>query len=331
MRIVLNIHPMEVTGEQVEQIRTAARGAQVEIVPPEGLDKVQPLGVQALVTASVPETIERWSDLKMLQLVSAGYDHLQSHPLWEREIAVTTAGGIHAVPMAQYVLCTTLMMARQMPQVLDFHHTRRWEDRNDWYFQAEVLRGKTAGILGYGAIGRETARLLSALGMHILCVDRNPRGSKPEQFCAWEGTGDPEGTLPDQWHGLDGLDQVLAQSDLIVVTLPHVPETHALIDWKRLRRMKPTAQMIIISRGGVVEETALASALEEGVVAGAAVDCFEEEPLPRTHALFDAPNIILTPHISGGFKDYWPTLCRLFCENLQRLYVGQPLLNQVNR
>jgi len=329
MRIVLNIHPFEVTAEQRQQIASAAGDAQVEIVPPDGLDAVDPHGVVAMVTEDAPTSVERWESLRLMQLCSAGYDHLKSHPIWQQDVAVTTAGGVHAVPMAQYILCVTLMMLRQMPEILTFQKTRRWEQRDDWYFQAELLQGKTAAILGYGAIGRETARLLHAMGMRILCVDRNSRGDMPHRFCGWNGTGDPSGSLPEEWHGIEGLDAVLSQSDLVVVTLPFTAETSGLINWRRLTLMKPTARIVITSRGGIVEETALARALQEGVIAGAAVDCFEEEPLPPTHFLFETPNLILTPHISGGFQDYWPKLCDLFCQNLQRLRDAEPLLNNV--
>lgn len=329
VRVVLNVHPFDVTIDQRKRISSAAGGARVEMAVPNGMASVSPREVMALVTDDAPADIEQWKELRLVQLSSAGYDHLITHPIWQTGVAVTSALGVHAVAMAQYITCVSLMMSRRIPQVLSFRQDRNWQQRNEWYFQGELLRGKTAAVLGYGAIGRETARVLHALGMRIVCVDRGARGVKSNRFCGWDGTGDPTGALPAEWHGLDSLDHVLSESDLVVVTLPLTSETRGLIGRRRLKLMKSTAHIVVASRGGIVEERAFAQALSDGEIAGAAVDCFEQEPLPPTHFLFDTPNLILTPHISGGFQDYWSLLCDLFCQNLERMRDGLPLLNQV--
>ena len=285
--------------------------------------------VEILVTEQVPRNLEAWSSLRWVQLMSAGSNQLLNHPIQQTSIPITTASGMHGVPIAQYVTCAWLMMAHRMPSLLQFKPSRTWPNRIA--LAGKSLRGLTAGIVGYGSIGRECARQLAALGMRVVCLKRDPANRVDDGFNAWPGTGDPQGLIPEVWFGPDQLREMLGQSDLVVVTVPSTPHTEGMIGAREFAWFKSGAKMVIISRGGIVAEPALADALRSGQLAEAVVDCFVREPLPADHFFFDVPNLILTPHMSGVYEGFWPLMVGLIGENLRRLKAGQPLLNLTNR
>ena len=333
MNILLNIPPFELTADQRDAILGCCPGADVRFEPspqPREVDTFDGLDVDILVTDGAPSDMTRWPALRWVQLVSAGADHLDGHAIWQRDVVVTTASGIHAVAMAQYTICTLLMLSSGMSSALAYAGSREWALREPLYFRDEVWHGKTVGIVGYGSIGRECARLLQALGMRVVCIDKPGCNVQQNRFMGWSGTGDAEGRIPDAWFALTQLDEMLPACDVLLITAPRTAATEGMIGREQLALMKPTARVIIISRGGIVDEAALAEALCAGTIGGAVVDSFAEEPPPDSHPLFTAPNTILTPHISGGFKKYWPTLCRLFCENLERFVGDRPMMNVID-
>lgn len=306
-------------------IRPGLEIIEVAVDPPERLEGD---GVEILVTEKVPRNLEAWGRLRWVQLLSAGANQLLDHPIQRTGIPVTTASGTHGVPIAQFVTAAWLMMAHRFPQLLRFKETRIWPNR--LALGSLPIRGLTAGIVGYGSIGRECARQLQALGLRIICQKRDPAARRDEGYTAWPGTGDPEGVIPDAWYGPEQLDAVLEQSDLLVVTVPSTPRTHGLIGRRELARLKAGARIIVVSRGGVVVERDLADAVLAGHVAEAVVDCFEQEPLPADHFYFNVPNLILTPHMSGVYEGFWPHLVGLVGENLRRYVRGAPLLNRTS-
>lgn len=298
---------------------------EVNVSPPDLLD---PTGVEVLVTEQVPRNLEAWAHLRWVQLMSAGANQLLGHPIQRTEIPVTTASGTHGVPIAQYVTCVCLMLAHRMPELLAFKPSRTWPNRVA--LAGTTLRGQTVGIIGYGSIGRECARQLAALGLRVVCLKRDPRNRRDDGYNAWPGTGDPEGTIPAAWYGPDELGALLSECDWLVVTVPSTARTEGMIGQRELQRVKAGARMIVVSRGGIVVETALAEALREGRLAAAVVDCFVREPLPPDHFLFDVPNLILTPHMSGVYDGFWPRMVELLGENLRRFLAREPLLNLTN-
>lgn len=293
---------------------------------PEQLDGA---GVEILVTEQMPRNLEQWSSLRWVQLLSAGANQLLNHPIQHTAISVTTASGTHGVPIAQFVTCTWLMMVHRMRAQLQFKNTRTWPNRLE--LASIILRGKTVGILGYGSIGRECGRQLSALGMKVICLKRDPTGKRDTGYNAWPGTGDPEGSIPQAWYGAGDLREMLPQCDLIVVTVPSTLQTQGLIGEREFAWLKPGARMIIVSRGGIVVEEALAQSLRSGRLAEAVVDCYVREPLPADHFFFDAPNLIMAPHMSGVFEGFWPLMVELLGENLRRFKSDLPLLNTTHR
>jgi phosphoglycerate dehydrogenase-like enzyme len=328
VKILLN-SPFKLSAEDAAALRASAFGVEVVEQFETDPDKLQGSDATVLVTEQVPKDLRAWPALRWVQLLSAGANQLRGHPIMQLPIPVTTASGTHGVPIAQYITCSALMLAHRMPELLAFKPTRVWPNRSA--LAGFTLRGRTAGILGYGSIGRESARQLSALGMRVVCYKRDPSARADTGFNAWPGTGDPLGQLPAEWYGPGQLGSMLPQCDLVVVTVPSTPATEALIGARELALLKPTAHLVHISRGGVVDEAALAHALRSGQLAGAAVDCFVREPVPRDHLFFDVPNLIMTPHMSGVYDAFWPAFNVLLRENVVRLSAGSRLFNEVNR
>jgi phosphoglycerate dehydrogenase-like enzyme len=170
---------------------------------------------------------------------------------------------------------------------------------------------------------------LHALGLRILALD--PAGKRDDGYNVWPGTGDPEGTLPERWFTPAKLHDMLPECDVLVVAVPLTPHTEGMIGAAELALMRPGAKVIIISRGGIVQERALSDALKSGHLSGAAVDCYVQEPPSSDHFFYDTPNLIMTPHMAGAYEGFWPAMLRLFTENFRRFVEGRPLLNQANK
>lgn len=321
--------PFDLSVEQREALQSICPNLELVEQRESDMEKLDGDGVDVLVTESVPRYLDGWKSLRWVQLLSAGSNHLRGHPIWETPVRVTNASGIHGVPIAQYITVTWLMMIHRMSELMKFKPTREWPNRAA--LANTVVRGMTVGIIGYGAIGRESARQLNALGMRVLCLKRDPKDRPHRGFNPYPGSGDPDGTIPSAWFTPDQIGEMLPQCDLVVVTVPSTSHTEGMIGATELAMMKPGSRMIIISRGGIVNEEALAEALRNGPMAEATVDCFVKEPLPKDHFFYDVPNVTLTPHMSGVFDQYWPVLFKLLLANLQHLNLNEPLLNEVNR
>ena len=318
------------TVEELAGLEAACPGIEIVQASDNPADAGQDLGgVNILMTDQlVPAELRSCPQLQWVQLVSAGANQVTNHPLAQTAIPVTTASGLHGVPIAQFVTGALLMLVHHFPELGAAQATRRWpEDR--WALRGSLLRGLTAGILGYGSIGRECARQLHALGMSIVALD--PAGRRDEGYNVWPGTGDPEGKLPEHWFAPAQLKEMLPLCDVLVVAVPLTPHTEGLIGSAELALLRKGARVIIISRGGIVNESALAAALRDGHIAGAAVDCFVQEPPPSDHVFYDTPNLIMSPHIAGAYEGFWPAMIQLFTENLRRFHQGRPLLNQANK
>jgi phosphoglycerate dehydrogenase-like enzyme len=327
VNVLLNL-PHELTDADDSLVRDACPGARPRAAPsdfqqrPDELDGRE---VDVLVTEYVPRALGAWPNLKFIQLVSAGINQLSGHPVWEHKVPVATASGLYSVPIAQFATGAILSLAHGFRQISQFGATRQWPTRE---FQAGLLLcGRTVGILGYGSIGRECARQLSTLGMRVVCLSRSGRRSFDNHFVAWPGTGDPRGEIPEQWFTPNSLHSMLPLCNVLLVTAPRTPATLGMIGTEQLAQLPQHAQVVVLSRGGIVNEAALAQALRSGQIGAAWVDAFFEEPPAVTNPLFDSPNITLTPHMSGVFADYWKFFPRLLAENLRRFAIGEPLLN----
>jgi phosphoglycerate dehydrogenase-like enzyme len=257
--------------------------------------------------------------LRWLQFPGAGIDSLASTGLLNADsgVIVTTAAGIHATIISEYVFGSMLMFNWNWPQMVRLQDEHVWARSATWYhLGGHELAGQTLGIVGLGNIGRRIAQLGHAFGMHILGTRRSTHNQ-----------GDRESDV-DQLFIPEQLHELLDLSDYVVISVPLTRETEKLIGETELRMMRRNAYLVNVARGRVIDEQALIRALREGWIAGAGLDVTEEEPLPSESPLYAMPNVILTPHISGNSAHYDTRLAALFAENLKRYRNGQQLRNR---
>lgn len=254
------------------------------------------------------EYFEAAPRLRWFQAMNAGLERLDEAGVLRRGFAVTSGSGLASSAIAEWVIAAMLALAKQFPRYARHQADHRWERIRG----GVAIEGKTCGILGLGAIGRETARRARALGMRVVASRRTVEGADP----------DCDALLP--YSDLQGL---LAQSDFVVVCLPLTRETTGLIGPEALRTMKPTASLINIARGAIIDQEALFEALRDGTIASAALDVTTPEPLPAESPLWTLPNIIVTPHTSGASDLREGTAGALLLDNLRRYLAGQPLRN----
>lgn len=284
---------------------------------------------QVLYTIAMPDA---WSDdwsVEWVQLHSAGADHVDFETV-PPDVRLTTGSGVHASVLTEHTFALLLALHRRVPRMVDLQRESTWAENRWTAFSRPLVRGQTMAILGYGAIGREIARVAQAFGMRVLAYKRDPRRTEQTGFRP-PGTGDADGSIPAAYYGPDELHEVLGASDVVVNVLPATPETDKLLDADAFEAMKPGALFVNVGRGSSVDEAALVDALEGEHLGGAALDVFAEEPLPAESPLWDVENLIISPHVGGMFLGYDDAAAELFRENLERYVSGEPLLNEIDR
>ena len=255
-----------------------------------------------------------WSDatsLRWIHVAAAGVDKLLFDELRESEVVVTNARGVFDRPIAEFVLASILAQAKDLHTSHDDQRERRWKHR-----ETRTVVGETALVVGTGAIGRETARLLSAVGMEVRGAGRTER------------TGDPDfGEIVSSAELADHV----GWADHVVVAAPLTEQTRNLVDASVLAAMKPAAHLVNIGRGEIVDEGALLDSLTSGGIAAASLDVFCTEPLPDDSPLWTAPGLVVSPHMSGDVLGWRDTLARQFVDNAHRYLDGEPLVNVVDK
>jgi phosphoglycerate dehydrogenase-like enzyme len=264
-------------------------------------------------TATPQDITRRAPNLRWVQTGGAGTEGLRGHPILETDVIITTGSGIHGIPMAEFVLTYMLNFAKNVAQLAQNKRDHRWQAH-----MSQELYGKTLGVVGLGAIGKEVARLARAFGMRVIATRRSAIDNEAPMFA-------------DEVLPASKLPYLLGESDYVVLSLAATEETRGYISDAELRLMKPTAMLINISRGYVVDTDALVQALKDGWIAGAALDVASPEPLPAEHGLWDMPNVFISPHMSSATDLYMERLTDLFCENLRRYISGEPMLNVYER
>ncbi len=250
--------------------------------------------------------------LAFIQSISAGTDQYSRDALGAAGIRVASAQGVNERAVAEHAIALILAMARQIPAARDNQSAKTWRGMiGDIAQREDELGGKTLVIAGMGRIGARLATLAKAFDMRVLAVRRDPsKGAGPA----------------DEVVGEEGLLGVLPQADFVALTCPLTPRTENLIDAKALAAMKPSACLINVARGRVVNEPALIEALHQKRIAGAALDCVWEEPLPAASELWGMPNVLITPHTAGETRRYEDNVIDLLLENLERLWRGEAVL-----
>jgi phosphoglycerate dehydrogenase-like enzyme len=279
-----------------------------------------------------PSTAADAPRLRWVQLHQAGIDALTENPLYlNSDVAFTTGSGIHAIPMAEYTMAMVLAFAHHMPRMMEDKISGLWPSERWNRYLPKELYGSTIGIIGYGSIGRQIARVAAAFGMKVLAIKRDLRQPGETNTYTVADTGDPEGELPDRMYPPEALHSFLGECDFVVLTVPLTGTTKHLIDAAALKAMKMDAVLINVARGDVIDEAALIEALRNELLRGAALDVFSQEPLPADSPLWTLPNVIISPHIAGLTPQYYERAADLFAENLRRFIGGEPLMNQVDR
>ena len=228
-----------------------------------------------------------------------------------RGVVITNTRGVQGGPIAEHVFATLLALTHRVPLALDRQRTQTWAQHEFVDDRLPVrIAGLCLGVVGLGSIGAEVARLGVAFGMRVIGVRRHPEHGGPDGVQVWRA---------------DRLDELVATADVLVLAAPLTGETEALLDASRIARMKKGAWLVNVARGQLVDEAALAAALEAGALSGAALDVFAREPLPDDSPLWRAPNLLVTPHTSGFRHGHWDDAVDVFIDNLRRWDRGEPL------
>ncbi len=269
---------------------------------PADIAEVEFLVAPYATTAEALGVTERMPGLRVMQLLSAGYEH--ALPYLPRGVTLCNARGVHDASTAELAIALMLAALRRIPRFVRAQDKHSWEPS-----QFQALADKHVLILGYGSIGEAIDRRLRPFETTVTRVARTARRA-------------------DDVHGVDELPDLLPDADIVVVVTPLTPQTRGMVNASFLRRMKPNALLVNVARGGVVDTSALLAALEERRVC-AALDVTDPEPLPHDHPLWDAPGVLISPHVGGNTSAFLPRARRLVRDQLDRYLKGDPLDNIV--
>jgi len=310
---VLVTHGM--SSDDLERIEAVAEGISAEATR---------TAEEAMARAAEAEVIQagRWSDelwqsapgLKWVQSGGAGVERFMTPEFIASPIILTNAQGVYAIPIADHVMAFILHFSRRFNDLVRRQIAGEWEP---WERRSsEELCEKTLGIVGLGGIGSEVAKRAKAFGMRVIATRRRPESP-------WQQA--------DEVRGADELAWLLRESDFVALCSALTDETRHLIGEQELKVMKPTAFLVNIGRGRLIDEQALIAALRGGEIAGAGLDVFEREPLPAESPLWEVPNVMITPHDAGSSPRSHERFMAVFLENLRRYVAGEPLLNVVDK
>jgi len=287
--------------------------------------------VEVLYTNRVLPAPEQAPNLKWIQFHWAGLDHVLEEPILQREgISITSMSGASASQMAEHAIMMMLALGHHIPEIMAHQKKAEWPSDRWQLFSPKELRGSTVGIVGYGSIGRQVARLLQAFGAIVLATKRDIRHPEDTGYIL-DGLGDPGGDMVNRLYPPEALSSMLEECDFVVVCLPRTSATRGLLGAKELTAIKPGGYLVDISRGEIIDHNALLPLLRERRIAGAAMDVFPVEPLPAESPLWKLPNVIITPHIAGFSPHYDERAAELFVQNLQRYLENLPLFNRLNK
>lgn len=294
------------TLEEVAEVRYARRDELAAAIP--GADV---LLLWDFFSTAVRDIWEHADSLTWIHVAAAGVDTLLFPALVDSDVIVTNSRGIFDRPIAEFVLASILAMAKDLPGSLRRQQMAVWEHR-----ETERIDDSRVLIVGTGSIGRESAKLLGAVGMRVSGVGRTARD------------GDPDFGVV---HASTRLASVVIDSDYVVLIAPLTAETRGMVDATVLAAMKPSARLINVGRGELVDDAALREALQSGAIAGAALDVFSTEPLPPESPLWAMENVLISAHLSGDSIGWLQRLSVLFAENAMRYLASEPLLNVVDK
>jgi len=307
---------VRVAPERVAELRAVAPEANIVAPPAEDVAR-EVEDADAVIGRLDPALIPRAKKLQWLQVFSAGverYLHLGGPALRDSDIVLTNGKIIQAPEIADHAFAMLLGLTRQLPVFLENKARGQWiRGSNEGLTE---LRGRTALVVGVGGIGTEVAVRAKAFGMEVI-------GVEPKDL--------PLAPYLDRVVLPDRIDVVLPEADVIFLCAPHTPESHKMLGPGQFELMKRGAYFVAVSRGALYDMDALVRALDSKRLSGAGVDVTDPEPLPTGHALWEFPNVIITPHIAGRSDREWGRRMDLYKENLRRFLDGKPLRNVVDK
>jgi phosphoglycerate dehydrogenase-like enzyme len=321
--------------QDLERIQAAAPGSRIVHLSVEGLadgpvDDVEVLLRGWLVAEAFDRLLARAPHLTWVHSATSGVERALTPAALARDVLVTNARGVFSRPIAEHVLMMILAATRHLPQLLELQHERTWQP-----LEGRELRELTVGVVGFGSLGRSIASLASAFGARVIAMRRRPDAGTASPADAGDGPVDGGDVFPfeprvERVVGPDGLHELLAASDIVVLAAPLTPATDGLIGEAALASMKHDAWLINVARGRLVDDTALIRALRDNRIGGAALDVFRDEPLPQSSAYWTLPNVIVTPHTAWSSAHVLDRSIELFCDNLVRFSRGESLRNVVD-
>jgi len=305
--------------EQRHLDQILALGEDIELHAPLGanIDEVQTHLADAEVLAGFPWDLAKISlasapRLKWIHSFSAGMERVLTPELKASNILVSNSSGVHAIPIAEYVLACSLLFAKKFYQSFQNQQQKIWQPLDGM----TEIRDSTMFVVGLGRIGKEIAKVTAGAGMYVIAIDR-PGIEKPE--------------FVRELYSTEQMEEVLPKADYVVLSLPSTAETHHLFDMEKFRIMKKSAFLINTGRGDLIHEQELVEALRQNVIAGAALDVTETEPLPQDSPLWGMDNVVITPHHSSHTKKRMDRTIVLFCEHIKAYLRGEQLPNLVDK
>jgi phosphoglycerate dehydrogenase-like enzyme len=245
--------------------------------------------------------------------LAAGVEGMLTPEFVASPVPLTNARGVFAEALGEYAIAAVFHFAKNIPAFTRNQQAHHWE-----WLTVDMVRGATFGVIGYGAIGREAARLAKAMGMRVIALRRRPASAEDDG-------------IAERIYAPPQLQELLAASDYVLLAMPSTPETRHMIGAPQLRAMKDSAVLINLGRGSAVDDDALVEALREKWIRGAALDVVETEPLPPEHPLYTLDNVLLSAHSADRTEDWLERATRMFVENYGRFVRGEPLLNVVDK
>ena len=303
----------------IERLRTEFPQTEIACSTQKRNDQQALDGADVMISWSLPpEELCAAKSLRWVYSITAAIDQFLYPELVSTGIVLTNAGSVHGPVVAEHAIAMLLALAKRLPSATRYQQRRKWAMEAIWKEQPRPreVRGASLVVVGLGSIGAEVASMAAALKMHVIGAREQPeRGA----------VGSHEVV------GYDSLDSALARADFVVLAAPLTPRTRHLIDARRLQLFKPTAFLINVSRGALVDEAALVKALRDRRLAGAALDVFEEEPLSRWSPLWKMPQVLITPHTAFLTENVWERHYDVFAANMKRYLAGQSLENVIDK
>ena len=254
--------------------------------------------------------------VRWIHTTAVGIGGLLPKPVVESDVVVTNTRGVHSESIAEHAIALALAVRRRIPVAAAAQAERVWVQTELMTAHVPLLRDTVLLVVGLGSIGSRIAEMAAGLGMQVLAIRRRPEHTTPAVA---------------EVAGPDRLPEWLGRADIVVLAVPQTDETRALLGDAEFRMMRPSAILVNVARGGLVDEKALERAVLTGTIAGAGLDAFVREPLAPESPLWGLPNVLITPHSASFRGDYWEPVMDLFRENLARFRSGRPLLNVVDK